>query len=39
MNFADNVMKERTFFENFPKKIIRPSILKKHHWLRRRASI
>ena len=30
---------ERTFLENFPKKIIRLSILKEHQWLRRRASI
>ena len=30
---------ERTFLENFPKKIIQLSILKEHQWLRRRASI
>ena len=30
---------ERTFLENFPKKIIRLSILKEHQWLPRHASI
>ena len=39
MNFAENAIKERPFLENFPKKIIRLSMLKEHQWLRRRASI
>ena len=38
-NLSMKSMKERTILENFPKKIIRLSILKEHQWSRRRASI